>query len=93
MRGLEHLFEVRIRIGVIPNVAPCLLTDLLGLVLALHPAFKLLNREDLSQPSVDSVRAGELGILLLALPFPADHLKPCHSLRTTFSLHVQAVTR
>jgi LysR family hydrogen peroxide-inducible transcriptional activator len=39
-----------------------------------HPDFKLFIREDQSQPLVDSLHAGELDVLLLALPFPADNV-------------------
>jgi Transcriptional regulator len=34
----------------------------------------LFIREDLSQPLVDALHAGELDILLLALPFPAENV-------------------
>lgn len=68
-------FQGRMRMGVIPTVAPYLLPGLLGQIRARHPEFKLYIREDLSQPLVDALQAGELDVLLLALPFPADQVE------------------
>ena len=69
--GAGAPFQGRMRMGVIPTVAPYLLPDLLGQIRIRHPAFKLFIREDLSQALVDSLLAGELDVLILALPFPA----------------------
>jgi len=73
--GAGAPFQGRMRMGVIPTVAPYLLPGLLSQIRARHPAFKLFIREDLSQPLVDSLLAGELDVLLLALPFPAEQVE------------------
>ena len=73
--GAGAPFQGRMRMGVIPTVAPYLLPDLLGKIRIRHPAFKLFIREDLSQALVDSLLAGELDVLLLALPFPAEQVE------------------
>ena len=73
--GAGEPFQGRMRMGVIPTVAPYLLPDLLGEIRIRHPVFKLFIREDLSQALVDSLLAGELDVLLLALPFPAEQVE------------------
>jgi len=73
--GAGAPFQGKMRMGVIPTVAPYLLPEMLSQIRARHPAFKLFIREDLSQPLVDSLLAGELDMLLLALPFPAEQVE------------------
>ncbi len=73
--GAGEPFQGRMRMGVIPTVAPYLLPNLLSQVRIRHPAFKLFIREDLSQALVDSLLAGELDVLLLALPFPTEQVE------------------
>ena len=67
-------FSGKLRLGVIPTIAPFLLPRMLHALRETHPDFKLFIREDQSQPLVDSLHAGELDVLLLALPFPADNV-------------------
>ena len=67
-------FSGKLRLGVIPTIAPFLLPRMLRALREIHPDFKLFIREDQSQPLVDSLHAGELDVLLLALPFPADNV-------------------
>ena len=73
--GAGAPFQGKMRIGVIPTVAPYLLPGLLSQIRIRHPAFKLFIREDLSQPLVDSLLSGELDVLLLALPYPAEQVE------------------
>ena len=65
-------FSGKMRLGVIPTVAPFVLPRLLAGLRRDHPDFKLFIREDLSQHLVNALHAGELDLLLLALPFPAE---------------------
>ena len=65
-------FSGKMRLGVIPTVAPFVLPRLLAGLRSDHPNFKLFIREDLSQHLVNALHAGELDLLLLALPFPAE---------------------
>ena len=67
-------FSGKMRLGVIPTIAPFLLPRLLRKLRSDYPDFKLFIREDLSQNLVDALHAGELDVLLLALPFPADNV-------------------
>jgi LysR family hydrogen peroxide-inducible transcriptional activator len=65
-------FTGKLRLGVIPTIAPFILPGLLNRMRSKHPEFKLLIREDLSGNLVNLLHHGELDVLLLALPFPAD---------------------
>jgi LysR family hydrogen peroxide-inducible transcriptional activator len=73
--GAGEPFHGRMRLGVIPTVAPFLLPELLGEIRDLYPEFKLYIREALSQPLLEALQAGELDVLLLALPFPAEQVE------------------
>ena len=66
-------FQGTIRLGVIPTIAPFVLPSMLKALRSAHPACKLFVREDLSQALVNALQVGELDVLLLALPFPAEH--------------------
>jgi len=68
----DEPFSGKMRLGVIPTVAPFILPPLLSSLRKEHPDFKLFIREDLSHQLVAGLHAGELDVLLLALPFPAD---------------------
>lgn len=58
----------RLRLGVIPTIAPYLLPDAVRDVAEAHPALELYLREDRTEPLVAQLLAGELDVLLLALP-------------------------
>jgi LysR family hydrogen peroxide-inducible transcriptional activator len=73
--GAGKPFHGKMRMGVIPTVAPYLLPGLLKQIRHRYPEFQLFIREDLSQPLVDALQAGELDVLLLALPFPAEQVE------------------
>ena len=79
-------FTGKLRLGVIPTIAPFLLPRMLRSLRAQHPEFQLFIREDQSQPLVDSLHAGELDVLLLALPFPADNVDIMGLARDNFLL-------
>jgi LysR family hydrogen peroxide-inducible transcriptional activator len=71
-------FSGKMRLGVIPTVAPYILPALLKRMRKDHPAFQLFIREDLSGHLVDSLQHGELDVLLLALPYPAEKVETMH---------------
>lgn len=79
-------FSGKLRLGVIPTIAPFLLPKVLRRMRAEYPDFKLFIREGLSEPLVDALHAGELDILLLALPFPADNVDVMPLLEDDFLL-------
>lgn len=71
-------FAGKMRLGVIPTIAPFTLPSLLKRLRRKHPDFQLFIREDLSGHLVDALHHGELDLLLLALPFPAEHVETMH---------------
>ncbi len=79
-------FTGKLRLGVIPTIAPFLLPKILRQMRAQYPDFKLFIREGLSDTLVDALNNGELDILLLALPFPADNVDVMPLLEDEFLL-------
>lgn len=71
-------FSGKMRLGVIPTIAPYILPSLLKRLRKEHPDFQLYIREDLSGHLVDSLQHGELDVLLLALPYPAEKVETMH---------------
>ena len=71
-------FSGRMRLGVIPTIAPYTLPHLLKQLRRKHPDFQLFIREDLSARLVNALQLGELDVLLLALPFAADKVETRH---------------
>jgi len=65
----------RLRLGVIPTVAPYLLPRALPAVRERHPRLALELREDKTQVLLDLLGAGELDLLLLALPVAGARLE------------------
>lgn len=63
-----------LRFGAIPTIAPFLLPTLLPEVRAAHPALKLALREDLTPNLLARLRAGQLDLALVALPFDTGEL-------------------
>lgn len=58
----------RLRIGVIPTVAPYLLPRVIGLLGARYPGLDLRPREAVTQRLVDDLREGHLDMAIVALP-------------------------
>lgn len=57
-----------LRLGVIPTIAPYLLPRAVPLIEAAHPGVELYLREDRTEPLIAQLQAGDLDLLLLALP-------------------------
>jgi LysR family hydrogen peroxide-inducible transcriptional activator len=79
-------FTGKMRLGVIPTIAPFILPALLKKLRRKHPGFQLFIREDLSHHLVDALHHGELDVLLLALPYPADNVETLSLYRDEFLL-------
>jgi LysR family transcriptional regulator, hydrogen peroxide-inducible genes activator len=63
-----------LRLGAIPTIAPFLLPDVLPPLRRAYPALKLHLREDLTERLLDRLRAGNLDIALIALPYETGDL-------------------
>ncbi len=79
-------FSGKMRLGVIPTIAPFILPALLKKLRRRHPGFQLYIREDLSEHLVDALHHGDLDVLLLALPYPAENVETLDLYRDEFLL-------
>lgn len=79
-------FTGKMKLGVIPTIAPYLLPQILQQLRQKHPEFELYIREDLSASLVQLLEQGALDLLLLALPYPADNVETCHLFYDEFLL-------
>ena len=70
-----QFFEGTLRLGVIPTIAPYVLPAYLEILSKEFPKLKVLVREDLSDPLLDRLRAGELDLLIIALPYPSESVE------------------
>ena len=61
-------------LGAIPTVAPFLLPGLLPALRRRYPALRLYLREDLTERLLERLRAGQLDMALIALPFETGEL-------------------
>ncbi len=58
----------RLRIGVIPTIAPYLLPSVIGHITAAHPEIDLLVRETMTHRLIEELGAGKLDCAIVALP-------------------------
>ncbi len=68
----------RLRLGVIPTIAPFLLPRALPLLRERFPKLRLFLREDLTQRLIAALRSGQLDAALIALPFDMQGLSWAH---------------
>ncbi len=68
--GFRRPLTGRLRLGVIPSIAPYLLPRVLPGVRARHPDLRLLLREDTTERVIDALQDGHLDLVLLALEAP-----------------------
>jgi LysR family hydrogen peroxide-inducible transcriptional activator len=76
----------RLRLGVIPTIAPFLLPSLLKALRADYPEFTPFIREDLTEALIEALHRGELDLLLLALPVAAEGVDTMHLFDDPFFL-------
>jgi LysR family hydrogen peroxide-inducible transcriptional activator len=63
-----------LRLGVIPTVAPFMLPGLLPPLRAAYPSLKLYLREDMTERLLERLRAAQLDVALIALPYDTGEL-------------------
>ena len=78
-RLAERPLTTRLRMGVIPSIAPFMLPKILPATSKSFPDLDFSVREGLTRPLLDAVRSGSLDVALIALPFPL--LENGHCLR------------
>ncbi|MEH6606548.1 MAG: hydrogen peroxide-inducible genes activator [Pseudomonadales bacterium] len=78
----------KIYLGIIPTIAPFILPALVAQLEQQYPRCQLIVREDLSGHLIKSLQAGELDLLLLALPYPAAEVETLHLFDDEFLLAI-----
>jgi len=71
---MDQFFNSTLRLGVIPTIAPYLLPEYLTYLSHKYPDLKVLVREDLTDPLIDLLKAGELDLLILGLPYATESM-------------------
>ena len=74
-RAAEAPLSGRIRMGVIPTIAPFVLPRVLARLRRAYPDLRLYLREGQTEPLIGQLRRGELETALIALPFDIGDLE------------------
>lgn len=100
IRDIENLVELarsnqepltgELRIGVIPTIAPFLLPKVLPAMRQAFPKLKLLLTEDITQRLHEKLLAGELDLILLALPYALSNVEVLPLMKDPFYLACRA---
>jgi len=67
-RSVEGTNLTRLRLGVIPTIAPYLLPSIIGQITAHHPEIDLLVRETMTHNLIEELGEGKLDCAIVALP-------------------------
>ncbi|RBO98564.1 hydrogen peroxide-inducible genes activator [Pseudochrobactrum asaccharolyticum] len=97
IRALEELTEQksgilqsRLRLGIIPTIAPYLLPDLIQSLKQQYPALTLELREALTDKLLEELRNGELDAVIAAMPVHDPHLTSAHLFDDRFLIATSA---
>ncbi len=74
-RQAERPLTTRLRMGVIPSIAPFLLPKILPATSGAFPELQLTIREGLTRSLLDSLRSGALDVALVAHPYDLDEFE------------------
>ncbi len=77
-RSAGQPLEGRLRLGVIPTIAPFLLPSALPVLRIRFPRLRLFLREEMTQRLIADLKAGVLDIVLIALPYDMSGLEWVH---------------
>jgi LysR family hydrogen peroxide-inducible transcriptional activator len=77
-RSAGQPLEGRVRLGVIPTIAPFLLPAALPVLRQRFPKLRLFLREDMTQRLIADLKAGQLDATLIALPYDVSGLEWAH---------------
>lgn len=80
-RSAGQPLEGRVRLGVIPTVAPFLLPAALPILRDRYPKLRLFLREEMTQRLITDLKAGALDLVLIALPYDMSGLEWTHVAR------------
>lgn len=68
------LLQTRLRLGLIPTVAPYLVPVLIPLLRERHPSFRLQLRESVTARLLDELHSGDIDAIVAALPIDDERL-------------------
>ncbi len=88
-RQAERPLTTRLRMGVIPSIAPFLLPKVLPATAKAFPELQLTIREGLTRSLLDSLRSGSLDVALVAHPYDLDEFEVAGLGRDIFYLAVR----
>ncbi|MBR7652316.1 hydrogen peroxide-inducible genes activator [Brucella oryzae] len=88
-RQAERPLTTRLRLGVIPSIAPFLLPKVLPATVKAFPELQLTIREGLTRSLLDSLRSGSLDVALVAQPYELDEFAAAEIARDIFYLAVR----
>lgn len=74
-RQAERPLTTRLRMGVIPSIAPFLLPKVLPATTRAFPELQLTVREGITRSLLDSLRSGSLDVALVAHPYDFDEFE------------------
>jgi LysR family transcriptional regulator, hydrogen peroxide-inducible genes activator len=89
-RHRDRVLTGPLRLGVIPTIGPYLLPQVLPRLHASYPDLQLALRESQTEHLVDALLAGELDLLILALPVGRDDVATQPLFEDAFTLAVAA---
>lgn len=82
----QALMAGELKLGVIPTIAPFMLPKLLPRLRKKYPQLKLYLKEDQTERVYDSLMAGELDLILIALPFELRAIESINLFKDPFFL-------
>jgi len=85
----ERPLTTRLRLGVIPSIAPFLLPKVLPTTAQAFPELQLSVREGLTRTLLDSLRSGTLDVALVAHPYDLDDFEVAEIGKDPFFLAVR----
>ncbi|AAN33894.1 hypothetical protein C064_02450 [Brucella suis 63/252] len=88
-RQAERPLTTRLRMGVIPSIAPFLLPKVLPATAKAFPELQLTVREGLTRSLLESLRSGTLDVALVAHPYDFDEFEIAEIGRDPFLLAVR----
>ncbi|QNQ63454.1 hydrogen peroxide-inducible genes activator [Brucella sp. 6810] len=88
-RQAERPLTTRLRMGVIPSIAPFLLPKVLPATAKAFPELQLTVREGLTRSLLESLRSGTLDVALVARPYDLDEFEIAEIGRDPFLLAVR----
>jgi LysR family hydrogen peroxide-inducible transcriptional activator len=92
-RGNREALAGPLRLGVIPTIAPFLLPKVLPALRKAHPRLQLLLCEETTQRIYDKLMAGQLDLILLALPYELRNVELMPLFKDRFRLACRAGTK